>query len=225
MTIDIDAPIRPSGQRSRRTIESTAVDAALARGETIVLWDDERAWLGYAADTATTAQTAFVIRHTSGFLQIALPSPACDRLLIPLTPALPSRPSAQGYQQCIGVDAAQGVTTGISAADRARTAGVLADSRTDPGDLVRPGHLVVVAVDPDYSGKRAVPRLALRLDASGHGGLVFAELVSSRRPHTMADEHDAVSFALAHQLRMCAGVTTPGASLDALYRTYPPAVH
>lgn len=219
MTIDIDAPIHTSGPRLRRPATSAPADLALARGETVGLWDGERAWLGYAAATASTAQTAFVIRHTSGFLQLALPYPACDRLLIPATPALPSQPSsAEGYRQCIGVDAAQGVTTGISAADRARTARVLADVRTVPGDLVRPGHLVVAAVDPGYSGERAVPRLTLQLAASGRGGLVFAELVSGQRPHAMADEHEAASFALAHRLRMYVGATTTGTPHEALHR-------
>lgn len=202
MTIHIDTPIYTTGPRVQRTAGSTPVEQALALalGETVVLWDGERARLGYAAESASTAQTTFAIRHSSGFLQIALPSPACDRLLIPVTPPLPSRPSIDGYRQCIGIDAAKGVTTGISAADRARTARVLADARTVPEDLVRPGHLVVVAVDSGYRGERAVPRLALQLNAAGHGGLVFADLVSERHPAAMADEHEATSFALAHRL-------------------------
>ena len=221
MTIDFEAPITAAGSRAHRTAVSIPVEHALARGETVVLWDGERARLGYAAQSASIAQTAFAIRHSSGFLQLALPSPDCDRLLIPVTPTLPSRPSSDGYRQCIGIDAAQGVTTGISAADRARTARVLADTRTAPEDLVRPGHFVVVAVDPGYSGERAVPRLALHLNAAGHGGLVFTDLVSERHPAAMADEHEATSFALAHRLPLQVGATSTAGPSDVQRRTRP----
>ncbi|MFD9667192.1 3,4-dihydroxy-2-butanone-4-phosphate synthase [Rhodococcus sp. NPDC059968] len=214
MTINIDAPIHAAGPRVHRTAASTPVEQALALGETVVLWDGDRARLGYAAQSASTAQTAFAIRYSSGFLQLALPSPVCDRLLIPVTPSLPSRPSIEGYRQCIGIDAAQGVTTGISAADRARTARVLADARTVSEDLVRPGHLVVTAVDPGYSGERAVPRLALQLAATGQGGLVFADLVSEQHPAAMADEQEATSFALAQRLPLYAGATSTGVPSD-----------
>lgn len=205
MTIHIDAPVHTAMGPRAGTITGSASTSAvegLVRGETIVVWDGSRARLGHAAATASTTHTAFVIRHTSGFLQIALPTPLCDRLLIPATPALPARPNEEGYRQCIGVDAAQGTTTGISAADRALTARILVASHTAPSDLIRPGHLMVVAVDPGHSGRQVVPHLTLQLAESGLGGLVFADLISEQRHRDMADEREATIFAETHCLRM-----------------------
>jgi 3,4-dihydroxy 2-butanone 4-phosphate synthase len=174
---------------------------AVSRGETAVILHDRRASLVYSARTASTTQTTFAIRHTSGFLQIALPSTACERLMIPTSP-LSSRPSAEAwYQQCIGVDSANGVTTGISAADRAQTARMLASPSTVPEQLHRPGHLIVVAVDPYYRGTHALPMLCNSL-AAAHGtvGVVFADLVSRHHPVDMADTNEALEFADLHGL-------------------------
>lgn len=73
------------------------------------------------------------------FVQVALHERDCDRLVLPeLTPSSRLASSA-GYGQCVTVDAAVGTTTGISGADRARTARILADPRSVPDDFTRPG--------------------------------------------------------------------------------------
>ena len=201
MTIHLTTPHRAlAGEKFSTATGSPA--QLLAHGETIVIWDGDRALLGLAAATANTAQTAFLIRHSSGFLEVGLPTTVCDRLGIPAMPTLVSTTFEQGCRQCIGIDAARGVTTGISAADRAHTARTLADFRTTASDLIRPGHLVVVAVDPEYRGAHAVPELTMQLAHNGCGGLVFAELVSEQRPLDMADEREAADFAESHGLRM-----------------------
>ncbi|ABH00954.1 probable 3,4-dihydroxy-2-butanone-4-phosphate synthase/ GTP cyclohydrolase II (plasmid) [Rhodococcus jostii RHA1] len=206
MTIELEAPpVRRSGRPAGTAAALSETVSRLALGETIVLCDGDRTMLAYSAATATVEQTAFVIRHTSGFLQIALPAPRCDRLLLPAAPTMFAGPPGVGYRQCIGVDAAYGVTTGISAADRTHTARTLADLRTPPGDLTRPGHLVVVAVDPGYRGRCPVPHLALRLADFGRNGLLFADLVDSTRPHDMADRNEAFLFADAHHLSIGMG--------------------
>jgi len=178
--------------------------AALARGETVLLWDRAGAVLAFAAATASTQQVAFAVKHTSGFLQIALPTTVCERLLIPPLPTARTCPTEEDYWPCISVDAASGITTGISAADRARTARVLADPLTVASGLTRPGHVIVAGVDPHYCGPHVIPRLCAVLARNNTVGVVFAHLISSRRPIDTADQDDAVAFARAHQLSMYA---------------------
>lgn len=83
---------------------------------------------------------AWTIRHTSGYLCAPMPASRADHLDLPLM--VPTGQDPFGTAYTITVDAARGVTTGISAADRARTLDALADPVTTPGDLSRPGHVV-----------------------------------------------------------------------------------
>ncbi|WP_231386043.1 3,4-dihydroxy-2-butanone-4-phosphate synthase [Rhodococcus aetherivorans] len=114
---------------------------ALARGELIILRHGARLVLVGCAGTVTTEQMAFVIRHSTGFVQVALHERDCDRLGLPEATPSSRAPSVCAYGQCVAVDASAGVTTGISGADRALTARVLADPRSSVDDLSRPGHL------------------------------------------------------------------------------------
>jgi 3,4-dihydroxy 2-butanone 4-phosphate synthase/GTP cyclohydrolase II len=82
---------------------------------------------------------AFTVRHSSGVICAPMPAEMLDRLEIPLM--TPHNRDRMRTQFTISVDARDGVTTGISAADRAHTARVLADSATEPGDITRPGHV------------------------------------------------------------------------------------
>lgn len=176
---------------------------ALAAGETIVMIDDSRIVLMACAGTVTTEQMAFIIRHTSGFVQIALHEMVCDRLL--LAEAIPSDRYAPAHArgQCVAVDAAVGTTTGISGADRARTARVLADPTTEPNGLTRPGHLVPVRVMASNRNARTVPALALGLTDWAHpsrSGAVFAELENVYSPTELADSGEVARFAHQHGL-------------------------
>jgi 3,4-dihydroxy 2-butanone 4-phosphate synthase/GTP cyclohydrolase II len=86
---------------------------------------------------------AFLIRHTSGFVQIALPESRCGRLQLP-----PMNAFDRGFvRMCVGVDAIDGVGTGISASDRATTSRRLLDPAAEPSHFTRPGHLVPVCVE------------------------------------------------------------------------------
>ncbi|QYA99861.1 3,4-dihydroxy-2-butanone-4-phosphate synthase (plasmid) [Rhodococcus sp. USK10] len=176
---------------------------ALAAGETIVMIDDSAIVLMACAGTVTTAQMAFIIRHTGGFVQVALHEVVCDRLL--LAEAIPSDRYAPAHSrgQCVAVDAAMGTTTGISGTDRARTARVLADPSTEPNGLTRPGHLVPVRVKASSGTARTVPALALKLADWAHpssSGAVFADLESSDDPTQLANSEEAVRFADRHGL-------------------------
>lgn len=95
-----------------------------------------------AAVHATPPRAAWLVRYTSGFLCAALPGHLADRLSLPAM-----APNASGDhppEYAVAVDAARGIGTGISAADRARTARVLAAVDAQPEDLVRPGHLLPI---------------------------------------------------------------------------------
>ncbi|WP_152189477.1 3,4-dihydroxy-2-butanone-4-phosphate synthase [Georgenia satyanarayanai] len=92
------------------------------------------------AATADAAWVAWTVRHSSGYLCAPLPAHRADELDLPLMVARSQDPRGTAYT--VSVDAADGVGTGISATDRARTLRVLADPATGPGDLVRPGHVL-----------------------------------------------------------------------------------
>lgn len=118
--------------------------AALRDGRPVLVVDDaDRENEGdvvLAAQTLTEAWTAWTVRHTSGYLCAPVTAEVADRLDLPLMVADNRDPLTTAYT--VTVDAAVGVTTGISAADRTRTARVLADPTATATDLRRPGHLV-----------------------------------------------------------------------------------
>ncbi|WP_107774494.1 bifunctional 3,4-dihydroxy-2-butanone-4-phosphate synthase/GTP cyclohydrolase II [Nocardioides sediminis] len=115
----------------------------IAAGRCVVVVDDEdrenEGDIIFAAARATPELMAFTIRHSSGVICVPMPGPMLERLEIPLM--TPHNKDKLRTAYTISVDAKDGVSTGISAADRAHTARVLADSATEPTDLTRPGHV------------------------------------------------------------------------------------
>ena len=99
-----------------------------------------------AAETATEPWLAWTVRHTSGYLCAPLTPEAADRLDLPLMVERNRDPRRTAYT--VSVDAASGVSTGISAADRLRTAKVLADPAASAHDLIRPGHVLPLRARP-----------------------------------------------------------------------------
>jgi 3,4-dihydroxy 2-butanone 4-phosphate synthase/GTP cyclohydrolase II len=93
----------------------------------------------FAASKATPELMAFTIRYSSGVICVPMPADMLDRLEIPLM--TPHNKDKLRTAYTISVDARDGVSTGISAADRAHTARVLADSATEPWEITRPGHV------------------------------------------------------------------------------------
>jgi 3,4-dihydroxy 2-butanone 4-phosphate synthase/GTP cyclohydrolase II len=123
---------------------------AFARGELVVVVDDEdrenEGDLIMAAEKATTETIAFMVQHTSGLLCVALPGARLDALDLPLM--VPDNSEAMRTAFTISVDAREGTTTGISAADRALTIRALADPATQAEDLARPGHIFPLRYRP-----------------------------------------------------------------------------
>jgi 3,4-dihydroxy 2-butanone 4-phosphate synthase / GTP cyclohydrolase II len=123
------------------TVERAIADVAAGRA-VIVVDDEDRENEGdiiFAASRATPALMAFTIRYSSGVICVPMPADMLDRLEIPLM--TPHNKDRLRTAYTVSVDARDGVTTGISAADRAHTVKVLADSATEPWEITRPGHV------------------------------------------------------------------------------------
>src|ERR1700742_2117997 len=108
--------------------------ADIAAGKAVVVVDDEsrenEGDIIFAASKSTPELMAFTIRHSSGVICVPMPGDMLDRLEIPLM--TPHNRDKLRTAYTISVDARDGVSTGISAADRAHTARVLAGSAPEP---------------------------------------------------------------------------------------------
>jgi 3,4-dihydroxy 2-butanone 4-phosphate synthase/GTP cyclohydrolase II len=93
----------------------------------------------FAASKATQELLAFTIRYGRGLICVPMLSADLERLNVPQMTS--ENQEHHGTAFTISVDARHGITTGISAADRAKTIALLASSDSGPGDLVRPGHV------------------------------------------------------------------------------------
>jgi 3,4-dihydroxy 2-butanone 4-phosphate synthase/GTP cyclohydrolase II len=116
---------------------------AIRAGRAVVVVDDEdrenEGDLVFAASKANPELVGFMIRHTSGVVCVPMEAWELDRLKLP--PMTFVNEDRKGTAYAVSVDARHGITTGISAADRARTIRVLVDSATEPFELTRPGHV------------------------------------------------------------------------------------
>jgi 3,4-dihydroxy 2-butanone 4-phosphate synthase/GTP cyclohydrolase II len=106
-----------------------------------------------AAEKVTTEWLAWTIRHTSGFLCAPMTNERANELDLPLM--VEHNQDFRRTAYTVSVDAAEGVTTGISAADRAETLRVLANPASGPGDLIRPGHIIPLRAVPGGVRERA----------------------------------------------------------------------
>ncbi|SDU67169.1 bifunctional 3,4-dihydroxy-2-butanone-4-phosphate synthase/GTP cyclohydrolase II [Jiangella alkaliphila] len=117
--------------------------ADIAAGKAVVVVDDENREnegdLVFAAARATPELMGFMIRHTSGVVCVPMLGTELDRLKLP--PMTFVNEDRKGTAYSVSVDARDGIDTGISAADRAHTVRVLADSATEAYELTRPGHV------------------------------------------------------------------------------------
>jgi 3,4-dihydroxy 2-butanone 4-phosphate synthase / GTP cyclohydrolase II len=116
---------------------------AIRAGRGVVVVDDpgreNEGDLVFAASKATPELVGFMIRHTSGVVCVPMEARELDRLKLP--PMTAVNEDRRGTAYAVSVDARDGTSTGISAADRARTIRVLVDSATEPRELTRPGHI------------------------------------------------------------------------------------
>ncbi|MCT9002736.1 GTP cyclohydrolase II [Microbacterium memoriense] len=123
---------------------------ALRAGKPVIVADDENREnegdIILSAELATPEWLAWTIRWSSGFLCAPMPADWADRLDLP--PMVAVNEDSRGTAYTVSVDAADRVSTGISAADRSHTLNVLADPASVPTSVIRPGHILPLrAVD------------------------------------------------------------------------------
>jgi 3,4-dihydroxy 2-butanone 4-phosphate synthase/GTP cyclohydrolase II len=185
-----------------------AVEALRAGLPVIVVDDADRENEGdviLAAHGATPEWIGWTIRHTSGVLCAPMPDELADRLGLPHMVERNEESLRTAYT--VTVDARAGIATGISAADRATTLRLLADGRTQPGDLVRPGHVLPLRARPGGVLERRGHTEAA-VDLCRLAGLppvgVLAEVVEDEGPVTrlpglraLADAHGLPLISIA----------------------------
>ncbi len=123
------------------TVEETIEE--IRQGRMIIIVDDEdrenEGDLTVAAEKITPEQINFMAKHGRGLVCVSLTTERCDHLR--LRPMTDDNTSPYGTAFCESIDAGHGISTGISAADRAATIRTAIDPATRPADLVRPGHM------------------------------------------------------------------------------------
>ncbi|MBJ7382291.1 MAG: 3,4-dihydroxy-2-butanone-4-phosphate synthase, partial [Acidimicrobiia bacterium] len=182
-----------------------AAIAAVARGEIVIVVDDEdrenEGDLIMAAEKITAEAMGFMVRHTSGVICMPMLGERLDALQIPLM--VIDNTEAQRTAFTVSVDAADGVSTGISAADRAQTVRTLVNPLARPNDVVRPGHIFPLRYREGGVLKRAGHTEA-GVDLARLAGLepagVLAEVVND--DGTMARMPQLEKFAAEHSLHL-----------------------
>jgi 3,4-dihydroxy 2-butanone 4-phosphate synthase / GTP cyclohydrolase II len=174
----------------------------IAEGRPVIVVDDanreNEGDIILAASMATPELLAFMIRYTSGVICVPLPGAELDRLQLPLMTSQNTEHMRTAFT--LSVDAREGVTTGISAADRAATIARLVDPATTALDLVRPGHIFPLRY-AEGGVLRRPGHTEAAVDLARLAGLppagVLAEVVNddgtmARLPElrTFADHHD-----------------------------------
>jgi 3,4-dihydroxy 2-butanone 4-phosphate synthase/GTP cyclohydrolase II len=191
-----------------------AIDS-VRRGEFVVVVDDEdrenEGDLIIAAEKMTPDKMAFMIRYTSGVICLPMEGERLDELQLPLMVAGTENTEGQRTAFTVSVDARHGTTTGISAADRARTVEAMIDESTTAADLARPGHIFPLRYRDGGVLKRAGHTEAavdLARMAGAYPAGVLAEIVNDdgtmqRRPdlEAFAAEHGLVLVTIADLIR------------------------
>jgi 3,4-dihydroxy 2-butanone 4-phosphate synthase/GTP cyclohydrolase II len=185
------------------TVEQAIED--LRAGRFVILVDDEEREnegdLALAAELATPAAVNFMARHGRGLICVALTEERCEELALP--PMVERNTSPFGTAFTVSVEARGKVSTGISAADRAATIATLADPRTRPADLLRPGHVFPLRARRGGVLKRAGQTEA-SVDLARLAGMTPAAAICEimNEDGTMARVPDLVEFARHHGLRI-----------------------
>lgn len=185
-------------------VRISTASKSLADGRPIILLSNDArestsGTLIVAASLVDTAEMAFLIRFTSGFVVVAMDRTRLARLGLPSMVA--DHGGRDGVDYAIAVDSILHVTTGISAHDRAVTARQLACATAVPGDFTRPGHVMTRGVDPGGVAAHAgIPEGAVELcELAGVApAAVYADIVQDSGERSNASELQ--QFATRHEL-------------------------
>ena len=182
----------------------TAIEEIRA-GRMVVVVDDEdrenEGDLTLAAEKITPEAINFMARFGRGLICLALTEERLDHLRI--GPMTAENTSQFGTAFCEAIDAREGVTTGISAHDRARTIRVAIDPASRPGDLARPGHVFPLRARRGGVLVRAGQTEA-SVDLARLAGMVPAGVICEimNEDGTMSRVPDLVKFCAQHHLKM-----------------------
>ena len=207
-----DQPAAPADETTdaatlgaRDVVEVPEAIEEFRRGRPIIIVDDEdrenEGDVCYPADVVDAGAINFMAMHARGLICMAMTGERLDALGIPQMTSDNTAPLGTAFT--VSVEAATGVTTGISAGDRARTVQVLADSTSRPEDLTQPGHMFPLRARAGGVLVRAgqteasvdLAKLAGRVPAS-----VICEVMAD--DGTMARMPTLIEFASKHQLKI-----------------------
>jgi 3,4-dihydroxy 2-butanone 4-phosphate synthase/GTP cyclohydrolase II len=175
-----------------------------AQGKFLIVTDDEtrenEGDLIVLAEKVTPAQTAFMVRYTTGILCVAIDKATARRLELPMM--YESNQDVRKTAFTVSVDAAEGITTGVSAIERTRTINLLAAPSSRAQDFIRPGHIFPLVAHEEGLAARG-----------GHteAGIALAQLVGARpaallseivnEDGSMASGRSLSEFASEHQIK------------------------
>src|SRR5208283_3254265 len=174
-------------------------------GRMIVVVDDEdrenEGDLTLAAEKVTPEAINFMAKYGRGLVCLAMTEERLEHLRI--GPMTAENTSNYGTAFCEAIDARDGVTTGISAYDRARTIKVAIDPATRPADLARPGHIFPLQARKGGVLVRAGQTEA-SVDLARMAGMILAGVICEimRDDGTMARVPDLIEFCKTHDMKM-----------------------
>ena len=177
----------------------------IRQGRMVVVCDDEdrenEGDLTMAAQFATPEAINFMAKEARGLICLALTPERCDELGLDLMAAKNETPLQTAFT--VAIEAREGVTTGISAADRARTIQVAVDPGASPRDLVQPGHVFPLKAKPggvlERTGQTEAAVDLARLAGLNPAG-VICEVMNE--DGTMARVPDLIPYCERHGLKM-----------------------
>jgi len=182
------------------------VIADIRAGRMVIMMDDEdrenEGDLIMAAEKTTPEAVAFIVRHSSGIICMPMTRERLEELRLPLMVAENTESHRTAFT--ISVDYKHGTTTGISAADRAKTARALADPSTKPDDFSRPGHIFPLRCAEGGVLTRAGHTEAsvdlVRLAGLASPSAIICEIVND--DGTMKRGAELMAFAREHNLKI-----------------------
>jgi 3,4-dihydroxy 2-butanone 4-phosphate synthase/GTP cyclohydrolase II len=198
----------PARERRWSPVSFSSIPDALEEikaGRMVVVCDDEdrenEGDLTMAAQFATPEAINFMAKEGRGLICLALTPQRCDELGLDLMAAKNESPFETAFT--VSVEARDGVTTGISAADRARTIQVAIDPQSSPRDLVQPGHVFPLKAKPGGVLERTGQTEAA-VDLARLAGLIPAGVICEvmNDDGTMARIPDLEGYCARHRLKM-----------------------
>lgn len=177
----------------------------IRQGKMVIIMDDidreNEGDLVMAAEKVTAEDINFMAQYGRGLICLTLSEARCKQLDLPLMVEKNADKNSTNFT--VSIEAAEGVTTGISAADRARTVQVAVAPEVQPSDIVMPGHIFPIMAKPGGVLSRAGHTEAgcdLARLAGFEGASTIVEILNP--DGTMARYDDLIPFARAHNLKL-----------------------